>query len=92
MPVPVISTNAGGIPEINIHGKTGFLSNVGDVDDMAKNALYILQDDERLETFKEAAIEHARTFEKGRIIPLYEDLYERVVKDYQQAKLHEIEN
>jgi len=82
--VPVISTNAGGIPEINMHGKTGFLSNIGDVDDMAKNALYILEDDARLETFKEAAIEHARTFEKDRIIPLYEQLYETVVKEYRQ--------
>lgn len=82
--VPVISTNAGGIPEINIQGKTGFLSNVGDVEDMAKNALYILSDDDRLETFKEAAIENARLFEKDRIIPLYENLYEEVVKAYKQ--------
>jgi L-malate glycosyltransferase len=85
--VPVISTNAGGIPEINVHGKTGFLSNIGDVDDMAKNALYILQDDARLETFKEAAIEHARTFEKDRIIPMYEQLYDTVVREY---KLKEV--
>ncbi len=85
--VPVISTNAGGIPEINVHGKTGFLSNVGDVEDMAKNALYILEDDERLEEFKEAAIAHARTFEKDRIIPLYEKLYDKVVKQYKQQQL-----
>ncbi|WP_276134619.1 N-acetyl-alpha-D-glucosaminyl L-malate synthase BshA [Polluticoccus soli] len=80
--VPVISSNAGGIPEINIHGKTGFLSDVGDVDDMAKNALYILRDDATLEQFKEAAIQHARSFEKGSIIPLYETLYEEVIEAY----------
>src|SRR5690606_11930440 len=54
--VPVISTNAGGLPEINIHGKTVFLSNVGDVKDMSAHALHILEDDDRLETFKDAAI------------------------------------
>jgi N-acetyl-alpha-D-glucosaminyl L-malate synthase BshA len=85
--VPVISTNAGGLPEINVHGKTGYLSDVGDVEDMANHAIYILSDDDRLETFKSAAIEHARGFEKDRIIPMYEKLYEQVIKDYDKAKL-----
>lgn len=85
--VPVISTNAGGLPEINIQGKTGFLSNVGDVEDMAKNALYILDNDDTLETFKEAAIQNARSFEKDRIIPLYEDLYQQVIAEYKQKNL-----
>jgi L-malate glycosyltransferase len=49
--VPVISTNAGGLPEVNIHGVTGFLSDVGDVDDMARHAIYILSDDEVLAQF-----------------------------------------
>lgn len=80
--VPVISTNAGGLPEINIHGETGFLSNVGDVDDMAKHAIYILEDDERLQKFKDAAIAHAGKFDKDRIVPLYEQLYKTVVKEY----------
>lgn len=80
--VPVISTNAGGLPEINVHGETGFLSNVGDTEEMAQHALYILSSDERLETFKEAAIQHARKFEKQNIIPLYEKLYEEVVANY----------
>lgn len=84
--VPVISTNAGGLKEINMHGQTGFLSDVGDVADMAKNAIYILSDDERLEQFKENAFQHATKYEKDRIIPLYEDLYETVIKEYQVKK------
>jgi N-acetyl-alpha-D-glucosaminyl L-malate synthase BshA len=85
--IPVISTNAGGLPEINVQGKTGFLSEVGDVHDMAEKAFYILEDDARLEQFKEAAIQHAQTFEKQRIIPMYEELYEQVVRDYATKKL-----
>lgn len=85
--VPVISTNAGGLPEINVQGETGFLSNVGDVEDMAQHAIYILSDDDRLETFKEAAINHARKFEKQHIIPVYEELYEQVIKEYAAKKL-----
>lgn len=84
--VPVISTNAGGLPEINIHGETGFLSNVGDVDDMARHAIHILEDDARLKQFKTAALEQARRFEQSRIIPIYEQLYEDVLKQYQAKK------
>lgn len=82
--VPVISTNAGGIPEINVQGKTGFLSDIGDVEDMTKNALHILKDDETLQSFKDAAIKHADLFEKGRIVPVYEALYEEVIAAYQR--------
>jgi N-acetyl-alpha-D-glucosaminyl L-malate synthase BshA len=56
--VPVVSTNAGGLPEINVHGKTGFLSDVGDTEAMAAHAIYILSDSERLQHFKKAAIAH----------------------------------
>lgn len=84
--VPVISTNAGGLPEINVQGKTGFLSDVGDVDDMAKHAIHILSDDDRLQTFKEAALDHARTFEKKHIIPVYEQLYNDVIAAYREKK------
>lgn len=80
--VPAISTNAGGLPEINVHGVTGFLSEVGDIDDMAKNALYVISDDERLKGFKENALAHARTFDKDHILPLYEQLYKQVVENY----------
>jgi len=84
--VPVVSTNAGGLPEINVHGKTGFLSDVGDTEAMAAHAIYILSDSERLQHFKKAAIAHARKFEKQHIIPQYEELYAQVIKDYTEYK------
>ena len=83
--VPVISTNAGGLPEINVQGVTGFLSDVGDVDEMSRHALYMLSDDDRLNTFKKAAINQARKFEKQHIIPLYEKLYAEVVGSCQRC-------
>ena len=88
--VPVISTNAGGLPEINVHGKTGYLSNVGDYQDMANHAIEILSEDTRLETFKKNAIEHARTFEKSQIIPLYEQLYDEVLNSYKARKMQSV--
>ncbi|SMO62226.1 N-acetyl-alpha-D-glucosaminyl L-malate synthase BshA [Solitalea koreensis] len=78
--VPVISSNSGGLPELNINGVTGFMSNVGDVDDMAKNAIYILGDEERLKTFKSNALKHAKTFELSLILPLYEQYYLEVIE------------
>ena len=74
--VPVISTNSGGLPEVNIHGSSGFLSNVGDVEDMTKNALYILSDETRLKTFKNNARKEALKFDLHAIVPLYEAIYE----------------
>ncbi len=77
--VPVISSNTGGIPEINIQGYSGYLSNVGDVSDMARNALLILKDDETLKQFKENALGQAKIFSIEKILPLYEELYEKVM-------------
>ena len=77
--VPVISTNAGGLPEIMIQGVTGFMSQVGDVASMSKQALDILTDDDRLEQFKESASQHAQGFDIHHIIPLYEKLYDEVL-------------
>ena len=74
--VPVISSNTGGIPEVNIHGVSGFLSNVGDVADMTKNALYILGDADRLKTFKMNARKAALKFDLHTIVPQYEAIYE----------------
>ncbi|MCF8274859.1 MAG: N-acetyl-alpha-D-glucosaminyl L-malate synthase BshA [Flavobacteriaceae bacterium] len=74
--VAVISSNTGGIPEVNIHGVSGFLSNVGDVDDMTKNALYILKDKKRLETFKKNARKEALKFDLHQIVPQYEAIYQ----------------
>ncbi len=76
--VPVISSNTGGLPELNIHGKTGFLSDVGDIEDMVKNALFILQDD-HLKVFKKNALDRAKEFDIEHIMPLYEQMYDRVI-------------
>jgi len=69
--VPVISSNAGGLPEVNIHGQTGYLSEVGDVESMARNALQILNDDDTLRRFRDAALEQARRFDISIILPQY---------------------
>lgn len=78
--VPVISTNSGGIPEVNVQGVSGYMSNVGDVDDMAKNAISILKDDEILAKFKASAFEQAKEFDILKILPMYEELYKEVLK------------
>ncbi len=78
--VPVISTNTGGLPEVNINGITGYTSNVGDVDDMANNALKILNDDATLYKFKEQAYEQAKKYDLGEVLPLYEKLYAETLK------------
>ena len=77
--VPVISSNAGGIPEINIQGKTGFMSHVGDYEDMARNAIYILEDENRLKQFKANALAQALTFDIANILPQYEAFYNRII-------------
>lgn len=74
--VAVISSNTGGIPEVNKHGLTGFMSDVGNVEEMAANALYLLKDEERLEQFKSNAQNEARKFDIQNILPLYEEVYE----------------
>lgn len=73
--VPVISSNTGGIPEVNENGVSGYLSNVGDIDDMAKNALKILKDDLTLNKFKKSAFNKAKEFDINKILPFYEKLY-----------------
>lgn len=77
--VPIISSDAGGIPEININGETGFLSAVGDVADMAKNAIYILEDESRLNKFKKSAYAQAKRFDIKNILPVYESYYKQVL-------------
>jgi len=77
---PVISSNTGGLPEVNVNGVTGFLSDVGDVETMANNALKIFKDTATLEQFKQNAFEHAKTFELENILPQYESVY-RAVKE-----------
>jgi len=73
--VPVISTNAGGLPEVNINGVSGYMSNVGDIDDMVKNSLEILSDDETNNKFKENARKQAEIYDIHKIVPFYENIY-----------------
>lgn len=76
--VPVVSTNAGGIPELNVDGETGSLSAIGDVPDMVQKALFILAD-ENLPRFKAAAHARAEEFAVGKIVPMYEACYQRAI-------------
>ena len=73
--VPVITSNAGGLPELVINGVTGFMDNVGDIEAMAAHAIYILKDDQQLEAFKEGALNRAKEFELSLILPVYEQFY-----------------
>lgn len=78
--VPVISSNAGGLPEVNIDGVTGFVCPVGDVEMMAEKAIYILEDEARLLQFSTNAKEQAIRFDKKNILPQYENLYRKTLK------------
>ena len=84
--VPVISSNTGGLPELNIEGVTGFLADVGDVNSMSEKSIYLLEDDERLATFKENALTRAKEFELSKILPLYESYYAEVIEKSHSAK------
>lgn len=79
--VPVISSNTGGLPELQINGVTGFMSNVGDVADMTKNALTILTEG-NLARFKEGALNRAKEFDITNILPLYQNFYTKVVEEH----------
>ncbi len=79
---PVISSNTGGLPEVNIHGVTGYLSDVHDVQEMTENALKILKDEETLEKFKENAYKEACKFDIAHVMPLYEAVYKKALKQF----------
>jgi N-acetyl-alpha-D-glucosaminyl L-malate synthase BshA len=76
--VPIISSNAGGIPEVNIHGVTGYVSEIGDVKDMAANAIKMLSDPKLHDQMKANALARAKEFDIVKILPLYEKFYERI--------------
>ena len=82
--VPVVSSNTGGLPELNVNGLSGFTANVGDVEDMTAKALHILQD-ENLQKFKDGAWEVAQRFDIAAILPQYEAYYERVLGEVKGA-------
>lgn len=81
--VPVISSNTGGISEVNIHGKTGYLSEIGDIQDMTKNALKLLKDDKLHSTFKNQAQTQAGIFNIDKVVGKYESIYVNVVESIQ---------
>lgn len=78
--MPVISSDAGGLPEINLQGITGYLAPVGDIESMSKYAIELLSDDEKLELFKREAFEQANRYDIHNIVPVYEKLYSRFCK------------
>ena len=79
MKIPVISTNTGGIPELNINCKTGYMSKVGDYEDMAKNTIALLSDEKKFQQFRANAFEQAKKFDIEVILPMYEKLYDQVI-------------
>ena len=79
--VPVISSNSGGIPEVNIEAVSGFLSPVGALDDMAKNAIKIIKDEAVLNKFKKAAQQASTKFDIHKIVPFYEAIYDEALKN-----------
>lgn len=78
--VPVITSNAGGLPELNINGVTGFMDNVGDVEAMAAHSIFILKDDAQLAKFKEGALSRAKQFDLSLILPIYEQYYKEILE------------
>ncbi|HLW30153.1 MAG TPA: N-acetyl-alpha-D-glucosaminyl L-malate synthase BshA [Brumimicrobium sp.] len=85
--VPVVSSNTGGIPEVNKHGYSGYLSDVGNIKEMAENGIKILKDDKTLNQFKVQAQEQARQFSLEKILPEYEELYKDVVEKFKEDQL-----
>ncbi len=89
--VPVISSNAGGLPEVNIHGVTGFLSDIGDIESMGAHALLLLENEEMLKEFSHNALEQARKFDISIILPQYEAYYQEILNRFnnkhQKAKV-----
>jgi len=86
--VPAITSNAGGLPELNVDGFCGFMSNVGDVDDMAAKAIRILENDEVLAQFKENALTRAQDFDLKKILPEYIAYYNEVIETAKQKQLN----
>jgi N-acetyl-alpha-D-glucosaminyl L-malate synthase BshA len=82
--VPVISTKAGGLPELNVHGVSGYLCDIGDTADMAQKSIHIL-DDRNLAAFKKGALDRAKQFDMDHIRPMYENIYQRVIEEAKAA-------
>ena len=79
--VPVISSNAGGLPEVNIDGVTGYMWDVGDVEGMSARCIELLQDEESLAVFRKNAFLQAKKFDIKEILPEYENYYVEIIKN-----------
>lgn len=84
--IPVISSNAGGLPEVNVEGVTGFLSDVGNVEEMADNAIRLLKNPEMHSSFCKAALARAHEFDINQIVPKYEAYYHEVLERTRQSE------
>ena len=80
--VPVISTNTGGLKELNINGNSGYTSEIGDIDSMSSNAIKILSDKSLKKKYRSQAFENAKKYDIKKIIPLYENIYDEAIKIY----------
>ena len=80
--VPVISTNTGGLKELNINGNSGYTSDIGDIDSMASNAIKILSDKSLKKKYRSQAFENAKKYDIKKIIPLYENIYDEAINIY----------
>ncbi len=85
--VPIISSNAGGLPEVNVNGVTGYICKIGDTADMAAKSILLLSDEEKLSEFKNNALEHAKKFDLQYILPQYEDYYREVIE---QSRIQQV--
>ena len=79
--VPVISSNVGGLKELNINGNSGYTSDVGDIDSMSNNAIEILSNENLKKEFKAQAFENAKKYDIKKVIPLYEDVYKKAISN-----------
>jgi N-acetyl-alpha-D-glucosaminyl L-malate synthase BshA len=85
--VPVISTSIGGLPELNVHGETGYIAEIGDVERMSKYAIELLSNTKKYEYFSKKARERALKFREENIVPLYEEFYERVLAENKKEQV-----
>jgi L-malate glycosyltransferase len=84
--VPVVSSNAGGIPEVNVDGYTGFMTDIGDIQGMSEKIIYLLENESELAQFKQNALEHARKFDIKFILPVYEEFYKEILENHKIPK------
>ena len=81
---PVVSSNAGGIPEVNIQGETGYLAEVGNVEAMSNYTIRLLSDDVLMKKMKTNALHQAHLFDIKKILPLYEEMYQETLDRFRK--------